>query len=153
MSDDIRLDAARLVVAKVVADRLKKYQEEIRGRVEQQLVPGERVKAVLPGGTPVGNVQLTEEATRVSVDPTEVLAWVKQHHPEEINEHVNEAYMHHLVELAKKYGHAFDKETGEVIPGIERYNGSPSFRVTPSTDGRAHIESKYAGLVELPDAD
>jgi hypothetical protein len=152
MSDDIRLDAARLVVAKVVADRLKRYTEEIRERVEPQLEPGERYKAILPGGTPVGNVQLTEEAKRVKVDPTEVLAWVKQHHPEEVREHVNEAYMHHLIELAKKYGHAFDKETGEVIPGIERYAGAPSFRVTPSTDGRAHIENHYAGLIELPDA-
>lgn len=152
MSDDIRLDAARLVVAKVVADRLKKYQDEIRGRVEPQLVPGERIKAVLPGGTPVGNVQLTEEATRVRIDHREVLQWVKEHHPEEVQEHVNEAYLHHLTDLAKKYGHAFDRETGEVIPGIERLTGTPSFRVTPSTDGRAHIENHYAGLIELPDA-
>lgn len=151
MTDDgVRLDAARLVVAKVVADRLKKYQDELRRRVEPHLVPGERVKAVLPGGLPAGNVQLTEEGTRVRIDHREVLQWVKEHRPEEIQEHVNEAYLHHLTDLAKKHGHAFDKETGEEIPGIERLPGAPSFRVTPSADGRARIENHYAGLLELP---
>lgn len=152
MTDDIRLDAARLVVAKVVADRLKRYQEEIRERVQPQLVPGERVKAVLPGGTPVGNVQLTEEAKRLKVDIVQVTNWVKEHRPDQIQQNVADAYLTHLFNLAKKYGHAFDKETGEVIPGIELTAGAPSFRVTPSTDGRAHIENTYAGLVELPDA-
>jgi hypothetical protein len=153
MSDDLRLDAARLVVAKVVMDRLKKYQEEIRERVQPQLVPGERIKAVLPGGTPVGNVQLTEEAKHIRCDIVQVTAWVKKHHPEEIQENVSDAYLTHLFNLAKRYGHAFDKETGEVIPGIELEPGSPSFRVTPSTDGRVHIENTYAGIGELPDAD
>jgi hypothetical protein len=150
---DIRQQAARLVIAKVVADWLKRYQQVIREQIEPELVPGEKVKATLPNGTPIGNVQLTEEAARVRCNITEVTAWVKQHHPEQIQENVSDAYLTHLFTLAKKYGHAFDKETGEVIPGIELERGSPSFRVTPSTDGRAMIENQYAGLIELPDAD
>lgn len=150
--DELRLNAARLVVAKVVVDKLTKFQRELRERTEPEMIPGEKVKATLPDGTPVGNVQLTEQSKRIKCDIVQVTNWVKQHRPDQIQENVADAYLAHLFELAKKYGHAFDKESGEVIPGIETVDGAASFRVTPSAEGRSIIEQRYSGVLELPDA-
>lgn len=151
--DELRGIAAQLIVAKVVADKVTQFQRDLRALAEPEMIPGEKVKATLPDGTPVGNVQLTEQAKRVKVDMVQVIHWVREHRPDQLQEVVAEAYLTHLCDLAKKYGHALDKETGEVIPGIEAVDGAASFRVTPSMDGRAIIEQRYSGVLELPDAE
>jgi hypothetical protein len=144
-----RIDAGRAVVGKVVAEEVSKGNKRIRELVEPLMEPGEKMKATLPGGMPVGNVQRTETARSVQVNMPELLAWVERNRPDQIQCIVADAYVSHLVTLCKKHGSAFDEATGEVIPGVELREGTSSFRITPSPEGRAYILQKLRELTDI----
>lgn len=150
-----RLDAGRAVVGKVVAEEIAKGNRELRALVEPLLEPGEKMKATLPDGMPLGTVQRTEKAKSVHVNLTELMAWVEKNRPDQLQTNIADAYLSHLMAQCKKLGHAVDERTGEVIPGIELREGSSSFRITPSEDGRAYIVQRLrdlsaTGILDLP---
>lgn len=150
-----RVSAGRAVVGKVVAEQLAAGNKEVRSLVEPLMEPGEKMKATLPGGMPIGTVQRTEVAKSVSINHTELLAWVRKNRPDQIEEQVSPTYVAHLQEMCRKHGVAVDETTGEIIPGVELRDGSSSFRVTPSTEGRAYIlqklrELRDIGILDLP---
>lgn len=144
-----RISAGRAVVGKVVAEELDKGNKTVRTIVEPLMEPGEKMKATLPGGMPIGTVQRTEVSRTVAVNPTELLAWVRKHRPDQIEEQVSPAYLTHLQEICRKHGVAVDEPTGEIIPGVELREGSSSFRVTPSAEGRDYILRKLRELADI----
>lgn len=150
-----RISAGRAVVGKVVAEQLSAGNKAVRNLVEPLMEPGEKMKATLPGGMPIGTVQRTEVSNTVTVNPTELLAWVRKHRPDQIEEQVSPAYLAHLQEICRKHGVAVDETTGEIIPGVELREGSSSFRVTPSKEGREYVLQKLRelsdiGILDLP---
>jgi len=154
-NENPRISAGRAVVGKVVAEQLAAGNKEVRELVEPLMEPGEKMKATLPGGMPIGTVQRTEVAKRVDVNLDELLPWVRRNRPDQILETVADAYIAHLVDVCKKRGVAVDETTGEIIPGVELRDGSSSFRVTPSKDGKAYILQKLRelsdiGILDLP---
>lgn len=150
-----RLNAGRAIVGKVIAEEISKGNKRMRELVEPTLEPGEKVKAQLPGGLVVGSVQRTETPRAVRVNLTQLMPWVEKNRPDQMTSTIQDAYLTHLMQLCKKHGHAIDESTGEIIPGIELADGTPSFRVTPNEEGRAYILSRLAeiadiGILELP---
>lgn len=144
-----RIDAGRAVVGKVVAEEVAKGNKQVRETVEPILEPGEKIKAMLPGGMPVGTVQRTEPTRRVQVNITQLTAWVEKNRPDQLQTNVADAYLAHLMDQCKRLGHAVDETTGEIIPGIELVEGSSSFRITPSKEGREYILRKLAELADI----
>lgn len=150
-----RISAGRAIVGKVVAEQLALGNKEVRNLVEPLMEPGEKMKATLPGGIPIGTVQRTEVSKVVRIHNNELLPWVKKHRPDQIQEFVSVAYVAHLQELCKKHGVAVDETTGEIIPGVELHEGTSSFRINPSDDGRAYVLQKLRelsdiGILDLP---
>lgn len=144
-----RISAGRAVVGKVVAEQLAAGNKAVRNTVEPLMEPGEKMKATLPGGMPIGTVQRTETSKVVRVYHDELLAWVKANRPDQIIEQVSETYVHHLQEICRKRGVAVDETTGEIIPGVELREGSSSFRITPSSEGREYILLKLRELADI----
>lgn len=144
-----RISAGRAVVGKVVAEQLAAGNKAVRNTVEPLMEPGEKMKATLPGGMPIGTVQRTELAKSVNVNHTELLAWVRRNRPDQIEETVSPAYVAHLTAMCKTLGAAVDETTGEIIPGVELREGTSSFRVTPSDDGREYILRKLRELADI----
>jgi hypothetical protein len=153
--------AAAAIVAKVLADEAAKVVKAARQLVEPELEPGEAITAVLPDGTRVGKVKLTEPSQSVRVtDENAVLEFVRRSYPDEVvtTEHVRESFRAWLLDVAKTQltapnsdGHVVLGD-GEVVPGIELVSGTPSYRPEPSAEGRAHITTRLREVLgsELP---
>jgi hypothetical protein len=151
-----REDAARAIVAKVLADEAAKVVKAARRLVEDELEPGEQISAVLPDGTRVGKVKLTEASQTVRVtDEAALLEFVRRVYPDEVvtTEHVRESFRGWLLDVAKTQltdpegdGHVVLGD-GEVVPGVELVSGTPSYRPEPSTEGRAHITARLGEVL------
>ncbi len=144
-----QITAGRQVVAHILGKEVAELTKQIRAVLEDKIEPDTAVAAKLPDGTRIGKVLRTRAATTTRVrDEAALLAWVKAHRPAEIVESVNPAYVRALLDQAKRHGHAFDTETGEVIPGIEQAEGSAAYRPTPSREARAIVLGRLAQLVQ-----
>lgn len=157
MNPEDRTNAGRAVVAKILGEEASRLSRAIRDAIEPNLEPGEHVTAQLGDGTRVGKVRRNEQSvTAVVTDEPALKAWVEAHRPEEIvtTKTIRSSYLDYLKALVKQHGMAFDETTAEIIPGIEAVEGSASFVVTPSPEGRALVKAKLAelagGLLELP---
>lgn len=151
--EDLRETAARLALARVVGDRVREYIATARDAVEPQLEPGEKIKAVMPDGTVIGNVQRTELSQRVKVNLHQLAPWVEKNRPDQIAHTIQDAYLTYLMKLCKEHGHAFDEKTGEIIPGIELVEGESSFRVTPNENAKALVAQTFHEFLALPSGD
>lgn len=151
-----RLLSGRQVVAKIVADDVKKFIGQVRDELEPQLEADEGVAAILPDGTRIGTTKRSKPSTSAVVtDDAALLAWVKEHRPDEIVESVSPAFLAHLKESCKRHGDAIYEATGEIVPGIELLTGSCSY--LPQADDAAVplVRSRLAelisgGLLALP---
>jgi hypothetical protein len=122
-----RLLAGRAIFAKVIGDEVKKDITNTRGLLEPGIAPDEGVAAELPDGTRIGTVKKSKPAKTACVTDYEVLlAWVKQHRPEELVQSVNPAFVDALKDTARKYGQAVLTD-GTVVPGIELVDGTSSY--------------------------
>lgn len=148
--EDLRVTAARLALARVVGDRVREYIATTRDDIEPQLEPGEKVKAVMPDGTVIGNVQRTECSQHVKVNLHQLAPWVEKNRPDQIARTIQDAYLTYLMKLCKEHGHAFDEKTGEIIPGIELVEGQSSFRVTPNENAKAIVAQTFHEFLALP---
>lgn len=161
MNEDDRQLAGRAIVARVFVEMATGLAKAVRDVVEPGLEPGEHITAQLGDGTRVGKVRRNERSVvAVTTDADALLAWTQQHRPDEVQliPTIRPAFLEYLRKQAKEHGMAFDETSGEIIPGIEGQEGSASFVVTPSAEGKALIQAKLsdliaAGVLELPAAE
>ena len=119
--------AAQLILSKWITDRAKEWETEAKQRLG--LLPGER-KAAVVNGQVLGHVSMVKGRTTGSVANAEaLLAYVKAHHPTEVEQVVEErirpAFLKSLLDDAAKKG-AFIDTDGVVIDGlIDVTQGSP----------------------------
>lgn len=138
---EIQLLAGRQIVAKVLAEEVKKISDQARAELEPQLDTEEAVAAKLPDGSRIGKVLRSKASASVKVaDPAVLLAFVKEVYPDEIlvTESVNPAFLNVLIAQVKH---------GSDIPGLEETQGSASYRPTPTDEGKAIVLKRLAGLL------
>lgn len=128
---------ATLLLCKWLKDRIKGWESEARSQLG--LLPGERKAAVVDGAV-LGHVTMAKgrKTARVA-NETALLAWVKAHHPDEIEmvpatERVQPGFMKRLLDDAAKKGAHLDSD-GVVIDGlIEVVEGQPYPISKPAED-------------------
>ena len=130
---------------RVIRDRVAEADERNRQALREAMQVGDRKTAQLPRGftpdtldyIPVGAVTYAKGITSARVvDPGALLHWVKQNRPGEIVESVRGSYLSAVLTAAKRAGLAVD-EHGEVIPGIEIFQGDPIVKVVPEKSPEA----------------
>lgn len=156
-----KLLSGRMLVAKVFQDEVNAAVADTRRRLEPLIDADDAIPGVLPDGTRIGTTKRSKAPKKPTVtDMAAVLAWVKQHRPEEVvvSESVSPAFLSYLMAQTKKHGAAVYEATGEVVPGVEMRTGSPSFlpqldeEVVPLVRARlAEFVSK--GFIALPSPD
>jgi hypothetical protein len=155
MSSD-RIIAGRAAILHWFAEEVEAQAGETRAVLQPLVAPGERLRAELPDGTVIGAVTIGVAGQHPTVtDARALLTWVKAHCPTEIEESVRESFLKHLKAQVRKHGYAFDKVTGEVIPGIELQEGSPSYRPTVDKAQLPLLRSRFSEIIgqvllELP---
>ena len=160
MNADDRTMAGKAVVAKIFVEMATGLSKAVREFVEPGLEPGEHITAQLGDGTRVGKVRRNERSqVAVTTDADALLKWCRANRPDEVEliPTIRPAYLESLRKQAKEHGFAFDPD-GEIIPGIEGQEGSASYVVTPSPEGKALIQARLsdliaAGVLELPASD
>lgn len=112
---DMKTLALQVAVLKDLTDRLAEVTARAREELLAQMeaAGAEKVTAELPGNVKVASVSRAggHKVTAVVVDEAELLAWVKETRPDEVEERVRPAYRRVLLdELGRK---------GEEAPGVE----------------------------------
>lgn len=108
---------ATLILCKWLEDRIKEWAAEANRNLA--MLPGER-KAAVVGGQVIGHVTLTKgRRTAKVMSPEGLLAFVKAHHPTEVEsfERVRPAFLKVLLDDAVKKGAHIDSD-GVVIDGL-----------------------------------
>ncbi|MFE9391631.1 hypothetical protein [Streptomyces sp. NPDC006784] len=128
------MDMKQLALAeaalKTLGDAVKDQLAEVREQMQTHLddTGASRVDATLPDGTKVATVSRSESKPKaVVIDEATLLAWVREHAPDEITSRVvteiRPAYMTALLARLTAAGAAEvpDEETGEIreVPGVE----------------------------------
>lgn len=155
--EDDRIDAGRAVVLSWLGRQVRDHSNAVREHLAPKVDPGERITAKLPDGTVIGTVTIGKPAqSPMVVDERALLDWVRENRPDEVVESVRASYVDHLKEQVRKHGHAFDAETGEIIPGIELREGSPSYRPSVDKDAVPVLQARLGeivgnGLLALPE--
>ena len=155
-SREDRLMAGKQIFAKVLQSDVKTVFDQTKAELESRIDADEAIAAELPDGTRIGTVKRSKPRESATVtDSAALLAWVKEHRPDELVQSVNPAYIEALKLQVKSHGHAFDPTTGEVIPGVEMAFGNPSFLPQPDKNMVPMIQAKLAeliagGLLALP---
>lgn len=151
-----RLLAGRQVFTKVIQADVKAAFDQTRRLLEPLLGADEAIAAELPDGTRVGTVKRSKARKMPAVtDERALLAWVTEHRPDELVQSVNPAYVEYLKSQVREHGHAFDVTTGEIIPGVEMREGSPSYLPQPDPVMVPVLRARLAelighGLLALP---
>lgn len=132
--------AARVLSLKVLTTMISHADTELRDVANGQMVPGERVPAIVDGVT-LGALTKPKESHKARIENRDVwFAWVKENRPEEIQRQLNAtpeildaltamfpeavvevvrpAYEKAILKEAKEQGRPPGDEKGEVIPGI-----------------------------------
>jgi hypothetical protein len=122
-----RLLAGRAIFAKVIGDEVRKDISKTRGQLEPAIAPDEGVAAELPDGTRIGTVKKSKTAKTACVTDYEaLLAWVKQHRPDELVQTVNPAFVDALKDRVREHGVPVLTD-GTIVPGIELVDGTSSY--------------------------
>ena len=111
--------AAQLILSKWLTDRAKEWEQEAKQQLG--LLPGER-KAAVVNGQVLGHVSMVKGRTTGSVANADaLLAYVKAHHPTEVEEvreeRIRPAFLKALLDDAAKKG-AFIDSDGVVVDGL-----------------------------------
>jgi hypothetical protein len=158
-SAEDRLLAGRQVFTKVIQDDVKRAFAATRDELEPRLAADEGIAAELPDGTRIGTVKRSKPRRAPTVtDEAALLAWVAEHRPDEIVRSVNPAFVDACKAQIRRHGHAFDPDTGEIIPGIEMLDGAPSYLPQPDPEMVPVVRARFAellghGLLQLPSAE
>jgi hypothetical protein len=143
-----RLLAGRQVFAKVIQSDVKAAFDSTRKRLEPLLDADEGIAAELPDGTRIGTVKRSKVKKAAAVtDDKALLAWALEHRPDQLVQSVNPAFVEFLKAQVLKHGHAFDPTTGEIIPGVEMREGSPSYLPQPDPEMVPVVRAKFAELI------
>lgn len=156
-----RLLAGRQVFIRAIQAEVAAVDKDARERLEHRIGVDEKVAAELADGTRIGSVKRTKVSKTAKVtDYAALLAWVKQHRPDEVvvKESVSDAFVSWAKTSAKKHGAAVVEATGEVVPGVELSEGSASYVPEFDEDMLPLLRARYAELVSkgylsLPSAD
>jgi hypothetical protein len=150
--------AAREAVLKALADEIGDQLKAVRAEVQAALDEStgvRQVAAVLPGGTQVAKVSLTDPApAAVVTDPEAFLAWVRDNHPDEgavVRRVVTEIRPATQTALLAEMTAAgvpqwCNTETGEVhtVPGVEiRATRARSHSVRFDKGGRDRVAEAW----------
>lgn len=112
----------------------------------------QQIGAELPGGPPVAKITLVSPDPAAAVTDDEAfLAWVRDHHPDEVTRRfvteVRPAFVKALLKEITASGAPrwCDKETGEVhdVPGVELQGRTAYQRLTFGKTGREDIAAAY----------
>lgn len=113
----------------------------------------DRVTATLPGGEKVGSIAWVPASTRFRVCDAEAFAeWALENHPSEVRTVLMVRPVWQTVYLKdglKAVGSsAVDRETGEIVPGVEAFSSSEYPRLSFARDGRGSIAAAWrAGTI------
>lgn len=146
-TDRDRVTAGKAIVAKVVADDVRKFTAAVRADMENMLGANEAIAAELPDGSRVGTVKRSKPRQSAAVvDPDALLEWVREHRPDELVESVSPAFVAWLVQSAKTHGAAVLAD-GTVVPGVEPTVGAPSYLPQVDEGAADLIRARLAELV------
>jgi hypothetical protein len=144
---DMKELALNVAVLKALADKVAEAAAQARTALLQEMAAtgAEKVTAQI-GDHKVASVSLVggHKVTAVVVDEADLLAWVKQHRPEEIEERVRPAYRKALLdELGSN---------GEEVPGVELSLSTAYLSNRFAGDGKAAIAQAWtSGALALPE--
>jgi hypothetical protein len=145
----------RAAVLKVLADevdgRLAAAKEAARAAFREtgtsQAVPE------LADGTKVATASLAGDGGKSAsvTNDAALLAWVAEHHPEEIVSAIRDNYKKKLLDAAKEAGRGVDPATGEVVPGITVGPSTPyvSLRFRPGGRDAVIAAWRAGGLRDI----
>lgn len=138
---------ATLLLCKWLKDRIRGWEAEAKHQLG--LLPGERKAAVVDGAV-LGHVTMAKgrKTARVA-DEAALLAWVKAHHPTEIEvvpavERVQPGFLKHLLDEAAKKGAHIDSD-GVVIDGLIDVTEGDPYPISKPTDD---ADITIAGLLK-----
>ncbi|MFB4320634.1 hypothetical protein [Actinomadura sp. 21ATH] len=140
--------ALRVAVLKALSDQVTKAGSQARAELLRQMheAGAEKVAAELPGGRKVASVSLAggHKVSAVVVDEAELLAWVREQRPEELEERIRPAYRRALLEeLARN---------GEEVPGVELTLSTSYVSNRFATGGQHAIAQAWSsGALALPE--
>jgi hypothetical protein len=127
----------RAAVLKVLADEVAAQLAITKLATEQAFKDAESTQAVpkLPDGTKIATVSYAggDGKTASVTNDAAFLAWMIANHPEETEMVVRGNAQKKILDYAKQAERPIDRETGEVIPGIEIRDSRPyvSIRFRP----------------------
>ena len=148
MNDLMREAAARAVVFQIIEQAAKARKDEAKTELSD-LEPGDGISARI-NGKAIGKATMAAGRQRLTITDVRALTeWVRDHHPTEIIESVNPAYMKVLEATAKNLGVVIDNQ-GEVIPGVEITYGESYVSVRKDKDATGLVaELLTSGRVSL----
>lgn len=133
----------RVAVIRAIKDAAKAAEDTVLDKLRQQLDPGDRLSAVVPGVGGMGVVYRTEDGVKAEVtDEAALVTYVAAESPQNIMQAVRPAFVELLLERARN---------GEVIPGIEASDkpGFVAVKVAPEQRARVIAALRDGRLVEL----
>lgn len=143
--------ARRVLAHKVVKEVLAEQEGAAKTTLLAGMAKGDRVGIQDDDGTDLGAVSYSNgrKAPKVT-GPTELLAWVKDGYPDEVQnvETIRPAFLSKLLGWCKDYKEPVTP-TGEVIPGIEYAEGDPFLTVRATDDARDRV--RVALGIALPE--
>ena len=149
---DLDALARQAVAEKAILGAAEDMHKQTRQRLEEVLRKGERVPVWTPDEvTELGYVQLTKPKPAARVTSAEdLLAWVEDNYPEEVEvvevQTVRRVRPAFAAALVKAEGVTPD---GEVVPGIELVQGSPTLRVVPTAEAKSLAADSVRSLGEV----
>lgn len=119
---NLRSITLQAAVLKVLADEIDNRLAAAKEAGKAAFAEAGATAAVpeLGDGTKVATATLAggdSKSASVTNDAA-LLAWVAEHHPEEIVSAIRDNYKKKLLDAAKKAGRGVDPATGELVPGI-----------------------------------
>lgn len=155
---DIQRAARELTAAKVLADVAKQRTAAAREQLTAHMrdTGTERVRVSGDDGRDLGAVSLARGRLLARVcDEAAFMKWVADRYPTEVVTVVRPAFVQRLMAEATTLQDPVDRQTGEVIPGVELIRGEPYLTVRPTPEARERMQSllSSAGLLELESGD
>lgn len=155
MSDRRNNLGVALLAGKLITEELKGQAE--REELAQILSDDDTAKVPVrdADGTELGTATLCGGKDKAKVvNEAALLAWVKEHRPDQLRQVVEPAYIKALLKQADTEGAAADEDTGEVIPGIEIVESSSYVSVKPNELARDRMAELIhdSGLLQLTKA-
>ena len=150
MKDTARRAIAATLITGLVKSEGDHYKAELLAAFNES--GAERVRVTDVDGTDLGSVSKSKGRISARVtDEAALLEWVKVNHPEHILRQVNATYRDQLLAVAKTGGDPIDPETGELVPGIEIFEGDPSVSARPTPEAKDRMRALLAGsgLLEI----